>query len=62
MLTHEELIEADEAGETIMVSEAAAKREIRLHHLDPADFFNECPGAQYAGEWSALAILEWLGY
>jgi len=42
-----------------MVTREEAIREIRLHNLDPAEFFQEMGNR---AEYTGASVLQWLGY
>lgn len=51
-MTYEEAMEA-------IVSKAAAIAEIRRHHQDPVEFFDDVGERD---EYQGSLVLEWLGY
>ena len=59
-MTSEEIFDASEQGEPVMISHAQAISEIRAHSLDPAEFFAEC--GPFNGDIDGAAVLAWLGY
>jgi hypothetical protein len=52
-MTYEEALDGEE------VSRYEAEREIRRHHADPALFLAEMGDREF---YTALEVLEWLGY
>ena len=59
-MTAEQIFDASDEGEPVMISHAQAVREIKAHSLDPAEFFAEC--GPFTGEIDGAAVLAWLGY